>query len=346
MSVLRVTFLSALVLELVATLSTAVVAVEIGLRLLYGQLSFEHALFVLILAPEFYLPLRLLGMRFHAGMSGFEAAQRIFAILETPIPIRPLTVSVGSKEKQNSSAPLPLDVMQLTTKQNLPELLSLRGAQFATKQSRLEPIFFDDVSYHYPDERPALNCATFQIVPGGVTALVGASGAGKSTAAGLLLRFFEPQGGQIRIGAAPLPEIPVEDWRRQVAWVPQNPYLFNDTLAANLRLARPYASHDEIVQAACLAGIDDFIRSLPRGYDTPIGERGARLSGGQAQQLAIARAFLKDAPLLILDERTSNLDPETEDNLREALARLARGRTALIIATGWQLCKERIVSWS
>ncbi len=304
MSVLRITFLSALALELVATLSTALVAVEIGLRLLYGQLTFEQALFILILAPEFYLPLRLLGARFHAGMAGFEAAQRIYSILETPL----------------------LE----DNRQNL-ELARVKPSQ--ALNSYISPLIsFENISYHYPDERHALEVATFRLEPGRITALVGPSGAGKSTIAALLLRFLEPQAGLIRVGETPLNEIPVEDWRRQVAWVPQNPYLFNDTVTANLGLGRLVASRQEIKEAARQSGADDFIRRLPRAYDTSIGERGAFLSGGQAQQLAVARAFLKNAPILILDEVTSHLDPETEDRLQEAIWRLAEGRTTLIIA--------------
>ena len=304
MSVLRITFLSALVLELVSTLSTAVVAVEIGLRLLYGYLSFEQALFVLILAPEFYLPLRLLGVRFHAAMAGFEAAQRIYAILETPIP------EVYRRSMEISSA------------------VALRTSDFGVRSV----ISFEEVCYRYPDERVALNGASFRIEPGQITALVGPSGAGKSTAMGLLLRFYEPQRGVIRVGETPLSEISQEAWRRQVAWVPQNPYLFNDTIAANLRMARPDASLQEIVEAAHRAGADGFISRLPQEYDTRIGEQGAFLSAGQAQQLAIARAFLKDAALLILDEATSHLDPETEDRLQEAILQLVSTRTTLVIA--------------
>jgi thiol reductant ABC exporter CydD subunit len=304
MSVLRVAFLSALVLEFVATLSTAVVAVEIGLRLLYGRLAFEQALFVLILAPEFYLPLRLLGTRFHAGMAGFEAAQRIYAILETPLP-QVIVQKPGSATEKERAIP----VFDLT-----------------------KAISFEDVSYHYPDERAALNHASFTITPGCVTALVGPSGAGKSTAVAILLRFCEPQAGLVKVGETPLTQIPPETWRRYIAWTPQKPYLFNDTLAANLRMADPLASREALEEAARQAGIAGFIHSLPDGWETRIGERGMRLSGGQAQQLAIARAFLKNAPLLILDEASSQLDPESEFLFHEALERLARGRTTLVIA--------------
>lgn len=297
LGVLRVAFLSALVLELIATLSTAVVAVEVGLRLLYGRLVFEQAFFVLILAPEFYAPLRSLSARFHTAMAGASAAQRIFEILDTPLP-KPVL----------ASSPLP-------------PLMAPPA------------IHFDDVHYTYESGGlPALNGLSFHLAPGQKIALVGPSGAGKSTVAYLLLRFAEPSRGVITINGQPLAALDPAAWRTQIAWVPQNPYLFHASVADNIRLARPDAGLDQIEWAAGQACAAEFIQALPQGYDTLIGERGARLSGGQAQRLALARAFLRDAPLLILDEATAHLDPEHEVCLQEALTRLLAGRTALIIA--------------
>ena len=194
------------------------------------------------------------------------------------------------------------------------------------------PITFEAVRFTYEDERPALNGVTFTLRPGEKTALVGPSGAGKSTLADLLLGFLTPQAGAIRSAIALWQKFPWKAWRSQVAWVPQRPYLFHDSVAANIRLARPEASPAEVEQAARRAHAHEFIQALPQGYDTLIGERGARLSAGQGQRLALARAFLKDAPLLILDEATNNLDPESEALVQEALERLLAGRTALIIA--------------
>jgi ABC-type multidrug transport system fused ATPase/permease subunit len=163
-------------------------------------------------------------------------------------------------------------------------------------------------------------------------ALVGPSGAGKSTVAYLLLRFIQPDQGTITAGGTPLQHIPLRAWRTGVAWVPQNLYLFHASVAENIRLARPDAPLDEVIWAAEQAYAHDFIQALPQGYDTLVGERGGRLSGGQAQRIALARAFLKDAPLLILDEATANLDPEDQARIQDSIERLLRGRTALIIA--------------
>jgi thiol reductant ABC exporter CydD subunit len=300
MQVLRVTFLSALVLELLTTISTAIVAVEIGFRLLYRRMDFLPALFILVIAPDFYLPLRQLGLKFHSAMSGATAATRIFQLLDTPI----------SQSKVKS------------------QMSDLRPLTFDST-----PIRLTNLTYKYPSrETPALENITFQIPAGKLTALVGPSGAGKSTLASLLLRFIEPDSGQIMLGQTPLAEIPPDLWRQQIAWVPQNPYLFQDTLAANLRLARPEASEADLVRACEQAGLMDFITALPEAFETRIGERGARLSGGQAQRLALARAFLKDAPFLLLDEPTSSLDPALESALNASVQRLMQGRTALVIA--------------
>jgi ABC-type multidrug transport system fused ATPase/permease subunit len=161
---------------------------------------------------------------------------------------------------------------------------------------------------------------------------VGRSGAGKSTLVNLLIRFLDPESGRIAANGIPIIDLPVETWRASVALVPQRPYLFYGSVMENIRLARPTATQEEIEEAAALAGAAEFIARLPQGYDTQIGERGVRLSGGEAQRLAIARAFLKDAPVLIMDEATSSLDPESERLIGSALERLMRDRTVLIVA--------------
>lgn len=296
--VLRVAFLSSLVLELTATLSTAVVAVEIGVRLMNGGIAFSSALFVLLLAPEYYLPLRVLGVRYHAAASGVSAADRIFGVLDVP--------QAGRMPATGQEPDVPL--------------------------LREHAIRFEDVSFAYDEGRQALEDVSFTIEPGEHVALVGPSGAGKTTIAHLLLRFLEPQRGCIMAGDVPFTAISAEDWRRQVAWVSQDPYIFHDTIEANIRLARADATTDEVRNAAEQARASEFISALSLGYDTPVSINGEGLSGGQAQRIAIARAFLKDAPLLILDEATVHLDPETESGIQEALTALTHGRTVLTIA--------------
>jgi ATP-binding cassette, subfamily C, bacterial CydCD len=301
LSVLRVTFLSALALELLTTLGTALVAVQVGLRLLYGQIEFLPAFFVLVVAPEFYLPLRLLGQRFHTGIAGASAAERLLDILDA-------VAAPGTQPPEKADHP----------------------AEAGPEHG--EDIVFEGVSFNYGDGQPILQELSLRLPHGKVTALVGASGAGKSTLAGLLLGFIQPTSGYIRLGDRPLAELSQSDWQKQVAWAPQNPYLFNDTALANLRLGDPQANLEAVQQAARLAEAEDFILALPHGYETQIGEGGARLSSGQAQRLALARAFLKNAPLVILDEPSAHLDPLSERKIAEATARLAQGRTVLVIA--------------
>ncbi len=295
MAVLRITFLSALALELLSTLSIAIIAVEVGLRLLYNSLGFQEAFTLLILAPEFYQPLRRLGAQFHAGMAGTTAAKRIFEILDNP--------AMG----------------------NQPSCTSARSSWEFTS------ITFDNISFIYPGEtRPALNAINYSLQRGRQIALVGPTGAGKSTLVNLLLGFIQPTSGRIIIDKDA--RIPICELRKEIAWMSQRPYLFHDTIEANLRLAKPAATKQELESAVRQAHLLEWIESLPEKYQTVIGESGARLSAGEAQLLAVARAFLKDAPFLILDETTSNLDPETESMIEESTRNLMKGRTILTIA--------------
>ena len=296
LKVLRYAFLSGFVLEFIATLSIALVAVALGVRLLIGDISFEPAFLVLLLAPEFFRPLRELGVHRHTGMEGKASADRIFEILDTPVPV--------------STEPAT-----------------------ATRPSGRLSVEFSDVGYSYPGtEQPALSGIDLTLPAGTCTALVGRSGAGKSTLVNLLMRFVDPGTGRITANGVPISDLSVETWRENLALVPQRPYLFYGSVLENILLARPAATREEIEQAAELAGASEFIGRLPQGYDTEIGERGVRLSGGEAQRLAVARAFLKDAPVLIMDESTSSLDPESERLIGVALERLMRDRTVLVIA--------------
>ncbi|WP_376794118.1 thiol reductant ABC exporter subunit CydD [Thermogemmatispora sp.] len=297
LKVLRYAFLSGAVLEFMTMLAIGLIAVFLGVRLINREIPFEQAFLVLLLVPEFYRPLRELGTQYHAGLEGRVAAGRMREVLDA----RPAVREPEQEPSQRPIAPL--------------------------------TIAFEQVSCRYGErERPALQNVTFTLPAGSCTALVGRSGSGKSTLVNLLMRFMEAESGAILVNGLPLDRLPSDLWREYVALVPQQPALFSGTVRQNIRLARPGASDSEIERAAELAGAADFIRELPEGYDTEVGERGLRLSAGQLQRLALARAFLKQAPLLILDEPTSSLDPESEALLSEALARLRRTCTLLVIA--------------
>jgi len=307
MSVLRLTFLSALALELLATLSTAIIAVQVGIRLLYARMDFGVAFFLLLIAPEFYQPLRMLGLRFHAAMGGISALKRIDDLLAEPeLSVQPV--------------------------ESLPRLES--GSQFNPSAMR---IMFREVIFRYPDRaEDALQGVSFIIPPGVMTALVGESGAGKSTVLALLLRFADPKEGEILIGNCPLNSIEPEEWRKWVSWVPQRPYLIGGSILENLRLGNNNAGIGAYFEALEKVRLASWVESLPGGIHTPVGERGVRLSGGQAQRLALARAFLRNSPLLLMDEPTVHLDPPEESILEEVVHDLSQQRTTLVIAHRFQ----------
>jgi ATP-binding cassette, subfamily C, bacterial CydD len=296
MKVLRYAFLSGFVLEFMTAAAIGLVAVTLGVRVISGNMPFEVAFLVLLLTPEFYKPLRELGVHRHAGMEGSAAAERIFEILSTAPRVR----------------------------------RDSRASDLASDEISIE---LSGVGYTYPGSgEAALSDLTLALPAGSRTALVGRSGAGKSTLVNLLMRFVDPDAGKIRANGVEITDLPAEVWRKNLALVPQRPHLFHGSVLENIRLARPDASQAEIENAAEAAGAAIFIRELPEGYGTRVGERGMRLSGGEAQRIAIARAFLKDAPVLIMDEPTSGLDPESERLIRTALERLSEGRTVLVIA--------------
>ena len=327
MDVLRTAFQTSLVLEWGATIAIALVAVEIGLRLLEGTIAFERALAVLLITPEFFLPLRALAIRFHLGTAGRAVATRTFEILDTPAPR-------GADGSMASVAPGAGPKGGRTE----PKAFGTEPPVFATEPPR---IAFEDVRFTYPGrQQPALDGADLELAAGETVALVGASGAGKSTLSSLLLRFIEPDTGAITVDGRSLASLDLHRWRASVAWVPQRPHLFEGTIADNIRLARPGADDAAVATAVRAANAADFIERLPAGLETPVGEAGARFSGGQRQRLAIARAFLRDAPVVILDEATSHQDEASEAAISEALGRLVAGRTVLVIAHRLRLAQR------
>ncbi len=308
MGTLRVAFLSGSVLELAATIGIALVAVTVGVRLVEGGLGFEAGLTVLVLAPELYLPLRNLAAQFHASADGLAVSRRLLDLVEDVAPSRHAV----------ASAPSPRDA----------------------------PVRLEGVSFAYP-ARPGnvLEHVDLALDPNETVALVGPSGGGKSTIAALLLRLAEPTDGQVTVGSVDLGACTAESWRAHLAWVPQRPTLLRGTLADNIRLADPDADDRRVRAAATAAGADRFVRALPHGYDTVVGEGERTLSAGEVQRIALARAFLRDAALVILDEPTANLDPANAELVGEAIERIRVGRTVLLIVHRPELASraDRIV---
>jgi thiol reductant ABC exporter CydD subunit len=295
MDTLKVAFLSSLILELLATISVALVAVAVGLRLLGGHLGFSTALFVLILAPEAYLPLRLLGTNFHASAEGMKAADDVFGVLEQPLPDR-------------------------GTGRDVPDL-----GRSVLRIEGLEVV--------YPGRQvPALRLPSLRVEPGEVVAVAGPSGGGKSTLLSVLLCLTTASAGSVHIGEMDLAELDPDLWRAHVSWVPQRPHLFARTIAENVRLSRPDASDGDVRAVIARVGLSPVVERLPQGLATVLGTGGAGLSTGERQRVALARAFLRDAPVLLLDEPTANLDGQTEEAVLTAVRTLMVGRTVIIAA--------------
>jgi thiol reductant ABC exporter CydD subunit len=309
METLRISFLSGSVLELAATIGVALVAVTAGVRLVGGDLGLQAGLVVLVLAPELYLPFRRLGAEYHASADGLAVAERMFALLDAPdaVPVS------GSRR-----APSP--------------------AHAAVR--------FERVSFAYPARPvPVLDGLDLELAPGEAVALVGESGAGKSTTGALLLGLLEPGSGRISVGGVDLSTCDIEAWRRLTAWVPQHPTLLRGTVAENIRLGDPDTSDARVCEAAALAGAHAFIVGLPDGYGTRVGDGERSLSPGERRRIGLARAFLRDAPLVILDEPTADLDPHSVAIVSTAVDRLRRGRTVLLIAHRPELVRhaDRVV---
>jgi thiol reductant ABC exporter CydD subunit len=310
MATLRVAFLSGSVLELAATLGVALVAVTVGVRLVDGSLGLQAGLTVLVLAPELYLPVRRLAAEFHASADGLAVAGRLLDAVDAPAAVA-------------------------------------AAGELAPPSPSEATIRLEQVSFTYPS-RPGLVLDAFdlELRPGETVALVGPSGAGKTTVATLLLRFAEPTSGRVTVGGVDLAVYRADLWREQIAWVPQRPTVFRGTVGDNIRLGNPTATERAVRDAAVLAGADRFVRALPSGYETVVGDGGRALSLGERRRIALARAFVRPAPLVILDEPTADLDRATAAVVAESVERLRVGRTVLLIAHRPELVEraDRVVS--
>lgn len=293
-NVLRVAFLSAFTLEFFASIGTAVVAVFIGFRLLDGNLTLADGLFVLLLAPEFYLPLRTLGLSYHSRMQGVAAAERIAPLLQLPDP-----------QGYDGNLPAP---------------------------TTASSIKLENVSFSYGANRGGIKEINLELSAGSLIALVGESGSGKTTLARMITGLARPESGRITVNGVDLNQLSPEAWRNSLAWVPQQPFFFKGSIRDNLLLGIPVASDEEIHSALEVAAATEFISRLSAGLNTEMGDRGAGLSGGELRRLALARAFLRKAVLIILDEPTAGLDAANEQLVIEAIRKMARTSTILLIS--------------
>jgi len=294
MSSLRVAFLSSMVLELLATLSVALIAVSIGLRLVFGNMELEPGIVALILAPEVYLPLRMVGTQFHAAEDGLAAAGKAFGVLDEA----PRRDASGTGEVVADGAVVELDGVSVRSRSG-------------TAPHRLEA----------------------RCVPGEVTVLTGANGSGKSTALQTVLGLTAPDEGSVRVSGVDVADLDPSGWWAQIAWLPQHPVLVPGTLVENLALVGDVDPDSDEVRQACRAtGFDAVLRELPRGWDTEVGAGGLGLSLGQRQRLALTRLLASPRPVLLLDEPTAHLDDDTERTVLTSLRALARtGRTVVVV---------------
>ncbi|MBT9382860.1 thiol reductant ABC exporter subunit CydD [Pseudooceanicola sp. CBS1P-1] len=292
MKVLRLAFLSSLVLEFFATIAVAMVAVYVGFRLYYGEIAFLPGLFALLIAPEFFRPLREMGQHYHARMTAIGAAEGLISIMQMP------------EAEARAGAALPAGA---------PQRISVQGLGYIHAGSE------------------GLRDLSFDLARGETLAVMGPSGAGKTTMVRLLLGLLAPQQGQILLDGRPLSDFAAADWQARIGWLPQRPTLFAGTIAENIALGHPGASRYDLEEAARKAQAHDFIVALPRGYDTPLGESGAGLSGGQIRRVALARALVGDPALLILDEPTAALDRDMAGAVMTSVLRACPQAARLIV---------------
>jgi ATP-binding cassette, subfamily C, bacterial CydD len=304
MGTLRLSFLSGVVLDLATTLSTALVAVTLGVRLVAGGLGLRPALTVLLLVPELYAPIRMVGTLFHASADGLAAVERILDALDRTPAGAAGPVTVGVTGNGHGAVPDPAN----------------------------EPIRLRSVTVRYPGRAAsALDGLDLDIHPAELVAVVGATGAGKTTLGRVLLGLTRPDEGVVLAGGRPLADVDPEEWRDRVAWAPQHPTLIPGTVSDNIALGRPDADAAAIEDAARRAAAHPFIQRLPEGYDTVVGAGGRGLSAGQRQRLGLARALLRDASLLVLDEPTVHLDAVAARRVADTVEELRASRTIVLV---------------
>lgn len=306
--VLQLSFVSAFALELITTLAIAIIAVSIGLRLLYGQLTFTAAFFVLLLTPEFYQPLRLSGTAFHSGMIALTAESSLGASASQGVPV--------AQASLNPSATRGVSVVGASASQGV----NVAQTSLGTSATREEALTVRDLSFRYPGSPlPLLSGIQFTVPKGSLTVLAGPSGCGKTTLLCLLAGLLTPESGHIARATA-------------CSYVPQEPHLYNATLFENITLFQQDCSEQAVHRALKALCLSDWAEALPQGLMTPLGEGGQSLSQGQRKRLGLARALVQDRPLILLDEPTAALDERTAATIREVLLALTEsGRHTLFV---------------
>lgn len=317
MEVLRISFLSAFVLELAATISTALIAVSLGLRLMYGHMGFFEAFLVLLLTPDYYMAIRKFGTKYHVAEAARSAADVIYRGTGKHMGEETEEAETGDEESVSG-----VEGWEGSAQKPGP----------GTSQVGIE-VHFRDVCFSYPGTSvPALDVLNLDIPAGQITAVVGRSGSGKSTAANALMKFLRVDSGEIRVNGVELREWPEEILRKQIAYIPQKPFIFHGSFLENLRFSNPEATMEEVSDALEKAALEVTVKGLPEGLDTVLAEDSRSLSVGEIQRIAIARALLKEAPLVILDEATSGQDEGNQRLLQRAFENLRQERTLLVIA--------------